>query len=59
MRRLVVYLRNVKKEKDSTGKSIIRNTLSFMVKDDAEAQSIVADLNKEGKVSKWDLVNVK
>jgi hypothetical protein len=58
MKRLTIHLRKVKKERID-GKSIIRNTLSFQVKDDVEAQSIVANYNKNNNVKKWYTSNIK
>ena len=59
MRRLTVHLKNVKKEKEDNGKMILRNTLSFYVNKDSEVTDIVNDLNKEGNVTKWYVVNSK
>ena len=59
MKRLTVHLKNVKKEKEDNGKMILRNTLSFHVNKESEITDIVNDLNKEGNVTKWYVVNVK
>lgn len=59
MKRLTVHLKNVKKETTQGGKSFIKNTLSFNVKDESEINQIVADLNQNNNVSKWYVSNVK
>ncbi len=59
MKRLTVHLKKVKKETDNKGKSFIRNTLSFNVKDEAEVNQIVADLNQNNNVSKWYLSGIR
>jgi hypothetical protein len=59
MKRLTVHLKKVKKETDNKGKSFIRNTLSFNVKDEVEINQIVADLNQNNNVSKWYLSGIK
>ena len=59
MKRLTVHLKKVKKETDNKGKSFIRNTLSFNVKDEVEVNQIVADLNQNNNVSKWYLSGIK
>lgn len=59
MKRLTVHLKKVKKETDNKGKSFIRNTLSFNVKDETEVNQIVADLNQNNNVSKWYLSGIR
>ncbi len=59
MKRLTVHLKKFKKETDNKGKSFIRNTLSFNVKDEAEVNQIVADLNQNNNVSKWYLSGIR
>lgn len=59
MKRLTVHLKKVKKETTNGGKSIIRNTLSFQIKDDSEANEIVANLNQNNNVSKWYLSGIR
>jgi len=59
MKRLTVHLKNVKKEKEDNGKMILRNTLSFYVNKESEITDIVNDLNKEGNVTKWYVINTK
>jgi len=58
MKRLTIHLNKVTKERVD-GKSIIRNTLSFEVKDDVEAQSIAVNYNKNNNVKKWYTSNIK
>jgi len=57
MKRLTVHLKNVKKQKEDNGKMILRNTLSFYINKDSEVTDIVNDLNKDGNVTKWYVVN--
>lgn len=59
MKRLTVHLKNVKKEKEDNGKMILKNTLSFYVNKESEITDIVNDLNKEGNVTKWYVINTK
>jgi uncharacterized membrane protein YhiD involved in acid resistance len=59
MRRLTVHLKKVKKERNNAGKEFIRNTLSFNVKEDAEINQIVSDLNNNNNVAKWYVSNIK
>lgn len=58
MKRLTVYLKDVKKE-IIDGKSIIRNTLSYIVKDESEAMNIVSELSNTASINKWQLCNIK
>jgi hypothetical protein len=60
MKRLTVHLKRVKKELIDD-KWIIRNTLSFNVNDDEEANFIINKLSNENpknNISKWYLSNV-
>lgn len=59
MKRLTVHLKKVKKETTQGGKSFIKNTLSFNVKDEAEISQIVGDLNQNNNVSKWYVSNIR
>jgi hypothetical protein len=59
MKRLTVHLKKFKKETNDKGKSFIKNTISFNVKDEVEINQIVADLNQNNNVSKWYVSNVK
>jgi hypothetical protein len=59
MKRLTVHLKKVKKKTTNGGKSIIMNTLSFKIKDDSEANEIIANLNSDNNVSKWYLSGIK
>ena len=47
------------KEKEDNGKMILKNTLSFYVNKESEITDIVNDLNKEGNVTKWYVINTK
>jgi hypothetical protein len=61
MKRLTVHLKKVKKVKIDD-KYIIKNTLSFRVKDENEAMGIVNMLNNRkpnNNVAKWYLSNIK
>lgn len=61
MKRLTVHLKRVKKEMVD-GKEIIRNTLSFNVNDDDEANFIVNRLSEENpkdNISKWYVSYIK
>lgn len=60
-KRLTVHLTRVKKDRIDN-KYVIKNTLSFLVKDDDEALKIVSDIeNKKSKdaIKKWYISNIK
>lgn len=59
MKRLTVHLKKVKKETTQGGKSFIKNTLSFNVKDETEINQIIADLNHNNNVAKWYLSGIR
>lgn len=61
MKRLTIHLKRVKKERID-GKDTIKNTITYMVKNDAEAQSIVYNINStkpRNNVQKWYISNIK
>ncbi len=62
MQRLTIHLKKFKKEYRD-GKQYVKNTLSFRVADEYEAQEIVNSMNQSSKnrnnIKKWYLSNIK